>query len=102
MVGGPGITGRTVDPQISVTHRAAEDLCPIVCISELSGTCRCRYQASVRVEADIGSQAEVVVIVIRDSLSKDQLKYQAIVLERRKTPCAGQGCAVCVCVQCVV
>src|SRR4029077_6544484 len=32
--------------------------------------------------------AEVVVIVIRDSLSKDQLEHKVVVFERRKPPCA--------------
>ena len=79
MVSGTGVRCRTVDPQISITHSAAEDLRPIVCIPELSGTCWRGYQVSVCSEAEIRSQAEVVVIVIRDSLSKDQLKYHIVV-----------------------
>src|SRR6185369_10009378 len=89
MVSGPRVGGRTVDPQISVTYRAAEDLCPIVCISDLSGARRRGYQVPVRGEADIRSQAEVVVIVIRDSFSEDKLEDDIVVLERRKSPCAG-------------
>ena len=39
MVSRTWIRGRTVDSQIPITHGAAEEFSPIVCIPELSGTC---------------------------------------------------------------
>jgi hypothetical protein len=53
---------------------------------------------SVCREAHIRSQTEVVVIVIRDSLSKNQLKDHVVVFERRKAPNTGQRHAVRTCV----
>src|SRR5690348_16646680 len=47
MVCGTGVGCWAVDPQISITHCAAEELSPIVCIPKLSGRCWRCYQVSV-------------------------------------------------------
>ena len=73
-----------------------------MCISELSGTCGRGHQVSVCGEADVRSQAEVVVIVIRDSLSKNKLKYHVVFFEMRHTPYTGKRLAKCACVPCQV
>src|SRR6185369_18080546 len=70
VISGSGVTGRTIDPQIAVTHAGAKNLRPIVCVPDVSRACRRGYQVPVRVEADIRAQAEVVVVVIRDTLSE--------------------------------
>src|SRR5258708_38742504 len=95
MVSGTGVRCRTVDSHIPITHSAEEDLRPIVCIPELSGACGRGYEVSVCREANIRSQAEVVVIVIRDSLSINQVKHYIVIFDTRESPYTGRRHPLC-------
>src|SRR5271166_3419669 len=89
VVSGSRVGRGTVDPQVTITQAGAEFACPVVCESKLPGAGWSGDQVTLGIKSHVGSQTEVIVVVVRDSLSENELKLNTVFFER-KSPDTGE------------
>src|SRR5689334_22491502 len=89
------VSSGTIDSEIAVTHRRTQQFRPIVRIAEISRARGGGDQVPGGVKADIGTKSKVVVVIIGDALSKNQLEHEAILFEEWQAPCARNRNPIC-------